>query len=148
MPQDTSNIEEEPYDPEMYDRLQNQPRRNSIEHPGANHTGDLTQSLLPDKVIKKTLMSDPMYMHAWMDLNIGFLERFKKIKSSFRNRKLNFFEHMGGKKWKNIKKICPPLKYTDFMNNHALVVEANLERWGEINHQYLIREVTNLPKKC
>ena len=82
-----------------------------------------------------------------MELNIGFLERFKKIKASFRNRKLNFFEHVRGKNWKNIKKMCPPLKYEAFILNHEAVFENNIKQWKEMNHKYLIREVKKIPMK-
>ncbi|CAI2373067.1 unnamed protein product [Moneuplotes crassus] len=144
--QDTNDLEH-PYDPEMTNNADMMPRRNSIEHPGANQTGDLTQSLLPDKVIKKTLLSDQIYMQAWVDLNVGFLDRFKKIQASFRTRKLGFWEHVRGKKWKNIKKLCPPIKYPEFLSNHNIILTTNIEKWLEINHQYLIREVESLPKK-
>lgn len=122
-------------------------RRNSIPSYGINQTGDLTKSLLPDNIIRESLLSDPNFINAWMNLNVGFFERFKGIKESFRNKKLNFFEHIRGKKWQNVKKICPQIKREIFLNNHKEVYNKYINEWRMINHKYLIREVELLPMK-
>jgi hypothetical protein len=126
----------------------NQPvRRNSIPHLGINHTDDMTSSLLPEKVIRDSLLYDPNYVNAWMNLNIGFADRFKGIKDSFKNKNLNFFEHLRGKKWQNVKKICPKINYRAFLNNHKEVYTMFVNQWRMINHKYLIREVERMPTK-
>ena len=123
-------------------------RKGSISHPGVNQTGDLTKSLLPDDMIRGGMLQDPTYINAWMELNVGFLERFKKIKGSFRNKNMNFIEHMRGKKWQNVKKICPEINYQAFLDNYCEVKSKYMSEWEAMNHKYLIREVNNLPAKA
>mmetsp|Transcript_25333 Transcript_25333/g.28096 ORF Transcript_25333/g.28096 Transcript_25333/m.28096 type:complete len:127 (-) Transcript_25333:100-480(-) len=76
---------------------------------------------------------------SWRDSN--------KIQGSFRSRKMGFFEHIRGKKWKNVKNLCPPINYPEFISNHAIVHTNNINNWKEMNHKFLIREVEKLPQK-
>lgn len=113
-------------------------RRNSLPI-GANEVGEYA------KLCDIPFMD--IYINAWILLNVGFLERFKKIKSSFGNTKFGFFEHVKGKKWTNVKKLCPKIKYLHFMNNLKVVEGENSHEWSSMNHKYLISKVSQLHYK-
>lgn len=88
-----------------------------------------------------------VYLKAWIHLNIGFYDRYKRIKASFRNRKLCMFEHVKGKKWENVKKLCPPIKYHVFVHNVQTVHMVNIALWESLSYMYLISKVSQLTTK-
>jgi len=84
-----------------------------------------------------------IYINAWIELNCGFLDRYKKIKGSIKNK----FEHFRGKKWKNIQKMCPRIRYKDFVDNANSVLESRTEEWELHKQYYVLSRVSQLPYK-
>jgi hypothetical protein len=81
-----------------------------------------------------------IYIGAWIELNLGFLERYKKIKTSIGNK----FEHLKGKKWNNVKKMWPKIEYKEFMQNVNYVQEEKAEEWERLKQGYLISKVSQI----
>lgn len=137
---------EESYHPELISEETKLERRKSIPHLGVNETNDLTQSLLPDKMVRISLLSEPTYLRAWIDLNVGFVERYAK-REGFRKKMKGFFRKAYRKEWQHVEKLCPPIKYPSFISNHRAVHIHNIKAWKEMDHKYLIKEVEKLPFK-